>query len=52
MKDTTPQNPPPQNSQPPVTRWELIDAISKLYVIRDDPNQLKKTLNKPRKPYC
>ncbi|WP_317111506.1 hypothetical protein [Chroococcidiopsis sp. SAG 2025] len=47
-----PQKSPSQNSQPPVTRWELIDAISKLYVIRDDPSQLPKSLNKLKKPYC
>ena len=29
----------------PVSRWELIDAISKLHVIDDCPNQLIKAIN-------
>ncbi|MGL4621429.1 MAG: hypothetical protein ACRCZS_20615 [Chroococcidiopsis sp.] len=47
MKDISPQNLPAQNSQPPVTRWELIDAIAKLYVIKDPCNRSPKILNKP-----
>ncbi|WP_181824411.1 hypothetical protein [Chroococcidiopsis thermalis] len=52
MKDISPPNPRSHNSQSPVTRWQLIDAISKLYVIRDDPRQLRTPLNKSEKPYC
>ncbi|MGL4621637.1 MAG: hypothetical protein ACRCZS_21675 [Chroococcidiopsis sp.] len=59
LKDISPPNPRSHNSQPPVTRWQPIDAlaqlnevISKLYVIRNEPTQLKTTLNKPRKPCC
>ncbi|WP_317112414.1 hypothetical protein [Chroococcidiopsis sp. SAG 2025] len=47
-----PQNSESQNSKPPVTRWELIDAIAKLHVIQDDCSQLRTLLNNPQKPCC
>ncbi len=37
---------------PPVSRWELIDAISKLHVINDCPNQLIKAINNSSNRCC
>jgi len=37
---------------PPVSRWELIDAISKLHVINDCPSQLTIAINNLENPYC
>ncbi len=37
---------------PPVSRWELIDAISKLHVINDCPSQLRIAVNNSENPCC
>ncbi len=37
---------------PPVSRWELIDAISKLHVINDCPDQLTIALDNSSNPCC
>jgi hypothetical protein len=37
---------------PPVSRWELIDAISKLHVINDCPNQLTIAINNLENRCC
>ena len=37
---------------PPVSRWELIDAISKLHVINDCPSQLGIAVNNSSNPCC
>ncbi len=37
---------------PPVSLWELIDAISKLHIINDCPNQIGMTINNLENPCC
>lgn len=37
---------------PPVSRWELIDAISKLHVINDCPSQLGIAVNNSSNRCC
>lgn len=37
---------------PPVSRWELIDAISKLHVINDCPSQLEIAVNNSENHCC
>ncbi|WP_144405724.1 hypothetical protein [Aliterella atlantica] len=37
---------------PPVSRWELIDAISKLHVINDCPSQLTIAIDNSSNPCC
>jgi len=37
---------------PPVSRWELIDAISKLHVINDCPSQLGIAVNNLENRCC
>ena len=37
---------------PPVSRWELIDAISKLHVINDCSSQLGIAVNNYENPCC
>ncbi|WP_127024864.1 hypothetical protein [Chroococcidiopsis cubana] len=48
LKDVPPENAPLQNSKQPVTLWQLIDAISILHVIQDEPTQGKSLIKRPK----
>lgn len=41
-----------QDLKQPVSRWELIDAIAKLYTIQDCPQQLIGVRNKSKTRCC